>query len=337
MATAWFTATALLAVSASAEALAYELTPLNLPNQVQWFGVSTPSRDVIWLSGADSMVARSIDGGVTWEVGKTGPSPLQLRDIEALDSDHAYALSIGKDGDSRIYYTNDGGQNWVLSYRGRGEQFLNCLAVSAKGEAWIYGDSIDGRWDMVRSADGRNWLPSRNAVDSQPLGGEGGLAASGACTRYNDGVWAMATANATTARVLIKRERGIRFKAVDTPMVAGPGAGIASIWPFSERHWLLAGGDLENPQREPRLLEYQNGEFRELPQAPIAGALYSLTVLPNNEVLVTNPNGAAILDSGYETWQVLSDSNIWNASCNGTSCFLVGKAGYVAKLTWSAD
>lgn len=323
----------------SVRAQQIQVVPIEGAADIHWIGVSTPSTQVLWLSGSKGTIARSIDGGQSWQISQpSGAAELQFRDIEALDRQHAYALSIGENGDSRVYYTQNGGQEWVLQYRGRSEQFLNCLDVShTSGEAWVYGDSLEGRWDMVRSADGRNWLPVRNLVDSAPAAGEGGLAASGGCVRYHQGVWAIATANATNARVLIKRERGIRFKAIDTPMVAGPSAGIASIWPYSVDHWLLAGGDLTNPEREPRLLEYKNREFTELSTPPLSGALYSLSVTRDDGIVISNPQGAAWLPNRSAEWVSLSDANIWNSSCVQDHCYLVGKDGYVAKFHWQRD
>ncbi|RUO74364.1 hypothetical protein CWI80_03195 [Pseudidiomarina sediminum] len=315
-------------------ALAIDVHVLSSRPDVNWIGISSPSPKVIWLSGSKATIARSIDGGQSWDYSQPTSSELQFRDIEALDDQHAYALSIGTNGDSRIYYSNNGGKNWQLRYRASGNQFLNCLAVVPRtNEAWVYGDSIDGQWDLVRAPDGRNWLPSRNAIDSPPLDAEGGLAASGGCVRFNNDVWAMGTANASTARLLVKRASGIRFKAIDTPIAAGPAAGIASVWPLNERHVLMVGGDLNQPERRPRIAEYHRGTFTELSEPPLAGALYSLTLTNDQGLLVTNPAGAAYLpNKDSEDWQLLSEENIWNTACNSVNCYLIGKDGYVARF-----
>ncbi len=315
-------------------AVPLEVLPAN--TEVNWIGVSAPSADVIWLSGSASTIARSTDGGASWDYFQPATADLEFRDIEATSANEAHALSIGKGGASRIYFTGDGGRNWQLRYRGGSNQFLNCLAMSASGEAWVYGDSVENHWSMVRGADARNWLTSRNAVDSQALPDEGGLAASGGCIRYKNNVWAIGTANAATARLLIKRDFGIRFKAIDTPMPAGPSAGIASVWPVSQKHVLLAGGDLNNSEARPRLLRYENGNFTPLSEPPLKGALYSLTVLPDGAILVSNPDGAALLPAADEGWLRISEENIWNSACVAGHCYLTGKNGYVAKFRWPA-
>ncbi|MFC0444380.1 WD40/YVTN/BNR-like repeat-containing protein [Pseudidiomarina halophila] len=321
--------------STMASTAAVELQALPTRPDVNWVGVSVPSPDVVWIGGNKATIARSTDGGQSWNYSQPTTTDLQFRDIEALDEQHAFALSIGKNGNSRIYYTSNGGNSWQLRYRASGEKFLNCFAVAPKSnEVWGYGDSVNGQWDLLRSTDGRNWLSSSNAVGSPPQSGEGGLAASGGCVRFNDGIWAMGTANASSARLLVKRSFGIRFKAIDTPIVAGPSAGISSVWPFAEDHVLLAGGDLNHPERRPRLVEYKDDAFTPLSEPPLTGALYSLTVTPGQALIVTNPSGAALLPTISSTdWVPLSDANIWNSACHGSVCYFVGKDGYTAKLS----
>lgn len=315
-------------------ATALHVTPLPTQADIHWIGVSAPTTNVVWLSGSQATIARSTDGGTNWEYFKPTNDNLQFRDIEALDANHAYALSIGENGDSRVYYTSNGGRNWQLRYRAPSTQFLNCLAIGHNGEAWVYGDSQEGRWAMVRSADGRNWLGASNVVDSAPLPDEGGLAASGGCIRYHNQTWAIGTANGSTARLLLKRNFGIRYRAIDTPLPAGPSAGIASVWPISHDHVVLAGGDLNNPAATPRLVRYQNGEFTALPEPSFAGALYSLTVRNNGDIIVTNPNGAGYLPATATDWHILSSADIWNSTCSSQYCYLVGKDGFVARISF---
>lgn len=316
---------------------AINVTTLTTQAEAHWVGASAPSAEVVWLGSTTGTIARSTDAGDTWQYFMPANNTLQFRDIEALDANHAYALSIGENGDSRIYYTADGGQNWILRFRAGSNQFLNCIDVSPRNEAWVYGDSRENRWEMVRSADGRNWMPARNTVDNPPLPDEGGLAASGGCVRFHNNVWAMGTANADTARLLIKRSMGIRFKAIDTPMPAGPSAGIASVWPLTEDDVILAGGDLNKPDTAPRLMRYQDGEFAMLPEPEMPGALYSLTLLErpdrSGDMIVTNPNGAAYFDAANSQWHTLSNENVWNSVCSSSYCYLVGKNGFVGRFS----
>jgi len=328
-------AIALLAAT-SAFAATPKLTAVPTKTDVNWIGVSASSANTLWLAGSKGTIARSADAGASWEYFQPGSSDLEFRDIEALDEQRAYALSIGDNGNSRIYFTSNGGRSWQLRYRAGSNLFLNCLAIAPNNEAWVLGDSQEERWQMVRSADGRNWLNTHNVVDSSPLGAEGGLSASGQCVAVNNGIWAMGTGNAQTARLLIKTQFGIRFKAHDTPMTAGPMAGITAVWPLSEEDVLFAGGDLANNASAPQLMRYRNGDFTTLPAPPLQGAIYSLTLI-GNQLLVTNPSGAALSNeltaSDALRWTKLSTENLWSSHCaNASRCYLVGKNGFVGRI-----
>lgn len=304
-----------------------------------WIGVSPVSRTTVWLAGNKGTVARTTDSGTSWQYFQPGSSDLEFRDIEAIDDRRAYALSVGNSGQSRIYYTDNGGNSWRLRYRGESDSFFNCMALSPSGEAWVHGDSVGDEWRMVRSADGRNWMQVRSAVAKPPLSNEGGFAASGSCARFNNDTWMIATGNADKARVLTKGTFGIRFNVIDTPMPSGPMAGITSVWPIDKTEFYIAGGDFNNAeQTQDRLWHYTDKTFTRLPEPPMPGTLYSLSLIDHQDdawLLTSNPEGAAALNLTTDTWFSLSDANIWNIQCHDDiSCWLVGKDGYVGRLQW---
>lgn len=304
-----------------------------------WIGVSPVSRTTVWLAGDQGTVARTTDSGKNWQYFQPGPSDLEFRDIEAIDDRRAYALSVGDAGQSRIYYTDNGGNSWRLRHRGESDSFFNCMALSPSGEAWVHGDSVGDEWRMVRSADGRNWMQVRSAVAKPPLSNEGGFAASGSCARFNNDTWMIATGNADTARVLVKGTFGIRFSVIDTPMASGPMAGITSVWPINKTEFYMAGGDFNDAeQTQGRLWHYNDDTFTPLPAPPMPGTLYSLSLIDHQDeawILTSNPAGAAALNLSSDTWFSLSDANIWNIQCHDdVSCWLVGKEGYVGHLQW---
>lgn len=327
-----------LLMSFSATAQPPQIERFENVRQQHWIGVSPVNRNTIWLSGENGTVARTTDSGKSWEYFQPGPADIEFRDIEAIDDRRAYAVSVGTNGQSRIYYTDNGGKSWRLRFRGESNSFFNCMALSPDGEAWIHGDSVGDEWRMVHSADGRNWMQVRSAVAVPPQSNEGGFASSGSCARFNNNTWMIATGNADKARVLIKGSFGIRFHVIDTPMPAGPMAGITSVWPIDEDSFYIAGGELnEASGSEDRLWHYQDNTFQALPQPPMSGALYSLSLVNHNGswLLTSNPQGAAALNLSTDQWVKLSDANIWNIQCHGdVSCWLVGKNGYVGRLQW---
>lgn len=318
-----------------------KVEPVDSLKKQLWIGVAPISRSTIWLSGENGTVAHSSDGGESWQYSQPGQDNLQFRDIEAIDDRQAYALSIGDNGQSKVYWTENAGADWRLRYRAEHDSFLNCMALSPSGEAWVFGDSVGDEWRMARSPGGRNWIKVRSAVSSKPQSNEGGFASSGSCVRFNNDTWLMGTGNADTARVLRKGSFGIRFEVIDSPMQAGPQAGIFAVWPVDDEQFYIAGGHLDSAEADgKRLWHYDGDEFTALPEPPLEGALYSLSVVEHQGrwLLTSNPSGAAAFHVPTQEWHKLSDANIWNVQCHDDiSCWLVGKEGFAAKLVWKPE
>src|SRR6187549_2898594 len=80
-------------------------------------GVSAVSGAVAWASGANGTVLRTEDGGARWEkLSIPDADKLDFRDVDGIDSNTAYVLSIGSGNASRIYKTTDAGATWALQF-----------------------------------------------------------------------------------------------------------------------------------------------------------------------------------------------------------------------------
>ena len=81
-------------------------------------GLSVVSDKVIWVSGSNGTVGKSIDGGdtFTWMTVK-GFEKTDFRDIEAFDA--KTAIIMGVDAPAYILKTNDGGESWELVYENK--------------------------------------------------------------------------------------------------------------------------------------------------------------------------------------------------------------------------
>jgi photosystem II stability/assembly factor-like uncharacterized protein len=80
-------------------------------------GVSAVNDRVAWASGSGSTVLRTEDGGASWKKLTVTSDRLDFRDIDAIDENTAYVLSIGNGNASRIYKTTDAGATWTLQFR----------------------------------------------------------------------------------------------------------------------------------------------------------------------------------------------------------------------------
>jgi photosystem II stability/assembly factor-like uncharacterized protein len=74
-------------------------------------GMSIPSSEVIWVSGSNGTVGKSIDAGKTWRwIVVPDFEKRDFRDIEAFDS--STAIIMGVDNPAIILKTTDGGATW---------------------------------------------------------------------------------------------------------------------------------------------------------------------------------------------------------------------------------
>ncbi len=113
-------------------------------------GVSAVSDRVAWASGSGSTVLRTADGGSTWQKLTVTADPrdmVDFRDIDAIDAQTAYVLSIGNGSASRIYKTTDTGATWILQFKNNDPKaFFDAMSFWDADNGVVIGDSIDGRF-----------------------------------------------------------------------------------------------------------------------------------------------------------------------------------------------
>ena len=214
-------------------------------------GVSAVSERVAWASGAGSTVLRTVDGGSTWQKLTVTTEVLDFRDVDAVDTQTAYVLSIGNGPASRIYKTTDAGKSWTLQFKNEDEKaFLDAMSFWDANHGIVFGDSVDGQLYIMTTADGgRVWSRVPPASLPQALENEGAFAASGTNIAVfgKSHAW-IGTGAGAKARVLRTSDRGRSWQVADTPLAAGPSAGIFSIAFRDAKHGVIAGGDYRKEQ-----------------------------------------------------------------------------------------
>jgi len=214
-------------------------------------GVSAISERVAWASGSGATVLRTSDGGVTWRKLNVTNEALDFRDIDAIDAQTAYVLSIGNGPASRIYKTTDAGSTWTLQFKNEDPKaFLDAMSFWDANNGIVFGDSIDGQFFILLTDNGgRTWSRLPTAGLPPALENEGAFAASGtniAVFGKTHG-W-IGTGAGAKARVLRTTDRGRSWQVVDTPLAAGQATGIFSIAFRDAKHGIIAGGDYRKEQ-----------------------------------------------------------------------------------------
>ena len=214
---------------------------------VTFRGVSAVDAQTAWVSGSGGTVLRTTDGGVTWaNVSPAGAQKLDIRDVDAIDAQTAYALSIGNGDQSRIFKTTDGGASWVTQFISPdADAFYDAMAFWDDRRGLAFSDSAGGLTRILTTSDGgATWTRIPPTALPPALDNEGAFAASGT----NVAVWGtqhawIGTGAAATARVFRTTDGGRTWAVSSTPLAAGPTSGIYSIAFRDALHGIVVGGD----------------------------------------------------------------------------------------------
>ncbi|MGB0833673.1 MAG: WD40/YVTN/BNR-like repeat-containing protein [Psychrobium sp.] len=286
----------------------------------------------VWASGTKGLVVVSSDNGSTWQ---TKPVPnsddLQFRDIWAQD-DTVYLLAAGEGEKSQLYRSNDNGDSWQLQYTMKNPKgFINCFDFWSKDHGIVFGDSIDDKVFMLETKDGgKNW----NQMQSVPLaqeGGEGGFSASGSCVRIgsDNEVW-VSTGATKHARLLRSSDYGQTWNSTPLPYPDGKTAGLFSAIPNSK--WTF-GGRMNTPVVTGYKLN--EGQWQPTKNIGLKGAIYGSDSYGDN-VIVVNPDGAALSTDNGKNWQRISDKSFWVVEFDkqGTA-WLAGPQGRISSISFN--
>jgi photosystem II stability/assembly factor-like uncharacterized protein len=209
-------------------------------------GVSAVSERVAWASGSGATVLRTTDGGTTWRKLSVTSEALDFRDIDAVDAQTAYVLSIGNGPASRIYKTTNAGATWTMQFKNEDPKaFLDAMSFWDTNHGVVFGDSVNRQFYILTTSDGGStW--SRVPANALPaaLENEGAFAASGTNIAMFSKTHAwIGTGAAVKARVLRTADGGRTWQVADTPLAAGPSTGIFSIAFRDTKHGVIVGGD----------------------------------------------------------------------------------------------
>jgi photosystem II stability/assembly factor-like uncharacterized protein len=274
-------------------------------------GMSAVNDRVAWASGAGSTVLRTVDAGVTWQKLTVTTEALDFRDIDAVDTQTAYTLSIGNGPASRIYKTTDEGKTWTLQFKNEDPKaFLDAMSFWDANHGIVFGDSMEHQFYILTTADGgRSWSRVPNASLPAALENEGAFAASGTniAVLGKTHAW-IGTGAAAKARVLRTSDAGHTWQVSDTPLAAGPSAGIFSIAFRDAKHGVIAGGDYRKEQDAvDNLAVTSDGGITWTLVKGLTGFRSAVAYVPGTKALVAvGPSGGDYSTDDGRTWTPLS-------------------------------
>jgi len=252
-------------------------------------------------------------------------------------------MSAGNGSDSQIYYTSDGGQNWIQQFRnGSSKAFYDCMGFWDDRHGVALSDGVDGIFPLLFTRNGKDWRLMAESASPHARVGEGSFAASGTClvTRGNRFAW-FGTGAAVDgyARVWRTTDQGQSWRSADTPIESSASAGIAAVAFRDTLHGVALGGNIAKPDTFLVNVAVSadggiNWDEGALP--PFPGAVYGAAYSEDNGrslLVAVGPKGAAISWDDARSWILIDTLNYWSVGMGtGGRGWLVGPGGRVRRI-----
>jgi len=322
----------------SLTSLAQKVEILTSEKKVSIRGLSVVNDQVIWVSGNNGQVGKSIDGGKTWKwVVVKGFEKRDFRDIEAFDAATAIIIAIAEP--ANILKTMDGGETWKIVYENTTKgMFLDAMEFWDQFSGIVIGDPINGKFFVARTFDeGDTWkeIPEKNLplADS----GEACFAASGTNVRVLDQDEACFVTGGLRSRFFWKG------KPIELPILQGKeSTGANSIAVRDKKkiknslHFVVVGGDFAQDTSALNNCFYttDGGKHWLAPHAPPHGYRSCVEYITKDKLITCGTTGVDISTDGGKNWKLISKEgfHVCRKSKSGNSVFLAGANGRIARL-----
>jgi photosystem II stability/assembly factor-like uncharacterized protein len=304
-------------------------------------GLTVPTSNVVWASGARGTVVRSLDGGLTWTADTVpGAATLDFRSVFAFNDGAAIIASAGEaeKGQANIFATGDGGRHWHKTWSTeQAGVFLDAIAFWDLRHGIALSDPVDGAFFILLTNDrGRTWTRIPPSQLPRVLPGEAAFAASGSSLVTHDSgtVW-IGTGGGGRARVMRSHDRGRTWTVTDVPVHAdGSAAGIFSVAMFDERIGVAAGGDYTKPRLAASsvALTFDGGRTWRAATAPPPAYLSGVAYAGSAERLVAvGLAGTFVSSDSGQRWTHIDTVALNSVRFRGRAGFAAGPRGRVAR------
>lgn len=325
------------------------ITVLESGKKVSIRGLSVVSDQIIWASGSNGSVAKSIDGGKTWTwFTVAGYEKRDFRDIEAFDENTALIMGVAEPG--IILKTRDGGHSWkkVMEDSSKG-MFLDAMDFRVQGRDTFgvaVGDPLNGQfYYTLSSSAGDSWKKAPVNQHSTAFAalepGEAFFASSGTnvqipTTTQQKSIPPMYGVTGGKASALWDL---LLMKKYPLPIMQGKettGANSLAISPDG-KYGMVVGGDFtrDTVSAQNAVLVAFSKEIRlTVPQTPPHGYRSCVIYLSGTKLLACGTSGVDISTDGGKNWALVSKESyhVCQKAKKGNAVFLAGANGRIAKL-----
>ncbi len=309
-------------------------------------GVTAASDAVAWAGGSGATMLKTTDGGATWVkqvvAEDAATARLDFRDVDAIDAQTAYALSIGNGPASRIYRTDDGGATWALQFKNEDPKgFLDAMTFWDKDHGLVIGDSIDNKFQfLITDNGGKTWSKVPASALPPALDNEGGFAGSGTnIAVFGTHAW-IGTGAGPRSRMLHTPDRGKTWTVADTPIIANASTGIFSVAFRDAQHGVAIGGDYRKEKEGVDNAAITSDGGKTWTLVKVSGFRSVVRYIPGatSSLIAVGPQGADLSTDDGKTWTpvtIPAPMTGWHTlalSPSGKVGFAAGGRGTIAKL-----
>ncbi|KAJ4373609.1 hypothetical protein N0V86_007751 [Didymella sp. IMI 355093] len=317
--------------------------PKSTNSTQQFRGLSPISRDVVWISGTNSTVLLTTNGGTSWINASPSLSEnstlFEFRDIEAFSSKSAVVLSIGEGNASRIYKTTDSGRTWKPTFiNTEPTAFYDCMAFENKKHGLAVSDPVGGKFRLIETWDGgATWKIVDPKGIPAALTGEFGFAASGTCVEAAAGRWYIASGGVNPGRIY-RSDDGKKWEVSNNSQIAGgTAAGVFSVRFRDKKNGIAVGGDYEKPAGNVYNAAWSKDGGKTWHQAESfpGGYRSGVSWVPERgrTAVAVGTSGSDITYDDGKNWQTIGNGTFDAVECVSKDvCWASGSGGRLARL-----
>jgi photosystem II stability/assembly factor-like uncharacterized protein len=298
-------------------------------------GLSVVTDKIIWVSGSNGTVGRSLDSGRTWKwMIVKGFERTDFRDIEAFDETAAVVMSIA--APAYILRTDDGGQSWKVTFEERDSgMFLDGMYFWNPQSGIAVGDPIHGRFYIARTFDGGlHWrgIPAGNypLADS----GEVCFAASGTNIHKLNNAEACFVSGGSESRLFLQNSH------LEIPFATGKAsAGANSIAVKNPKTFIVVGGDYLQPDSSYKncFVTKDAGKTWLTPAVPPGGYRSCVEYIDKEKWICCGINGVDLSTDEGNKWVQISKHgfNVCQKAKDGKTVYIAGNNGAIALVVFN--
>jgi Photosynthesis system II assembly factor YCF48 len=303
-------------------------------------GLSAPSDKVIWVSGSNGTVGKSVDSGKNWEwITVKNYEKRDFRDIEAFDERTAVIMAVGEP--ANILKTSNGGKTWKLVFCDSAKgMFLDALDFLNNNSGIVVGDPVKGRFFLASTSNGGDdWAAIPFDRLPKADSGEACFAASGTNIRMLAEETIFFVSGGLLSRLFTWN------KKIALPLLQGKqstGANSLAFWKDEKikdgLHLIVVGGDFARDTLSEKncSLSDDGGLSWKTPLSAPHGYRSCVSWLGRENLICCGTSGVDISKDNGLTWKLISKESfhVCQKAKNGNSLFLAGSNGRIGKLVW---